>query len=74
MKFTKIFEKCLFGSNIGPFLSMYTYCRVFVEMILGVMESHYENTPMQHTEKGLVVKVKIFNGKNLIFFLFLLKT
>ena len=35
---------------------------------------HYENTPMQYTEKNLVVKIKISNGKNLIFFLFLLKT
>ena len=36
--------------------------------------SHYENTPMQYTEMFLVVKIKIFTGKILIFFLFLLKT
>ena len=35
---------------------------------------HYENTPMQYTENNLVVKMKIFTGKNLIFFLLLLKT
>ena len=37
----------------------------------------YENTPMQYTENTenvLVVKMKIFTGKRLIFFLFLLKT
>ena len=35
---------------------------------------HYENTPMQYTEKFLVVKMKNFARKILIFFLFLLKT
>ena len=35
---------------------------------------HYENMPMQHTEIFKVVKLKIFSSKNLIFFLFLLKT
>ena len=35
---------------------------------------HYENTPMQYTEIVLDVKMKIFTGKILIFFLFLLKT
>ena len=32
-----------------------------------------ENTPMQYTENFLVVNMKIFTRKNLIFFLFLLK-
>ena len=36
--------------------------------------THYENTPMQYTENFLVVKMKNSTGKNLIFFLFLLKT
>ena len=36
-------------------------------------EIHCENTPMQYTENFLVVKMKIFPGKILIFFLFLLK-
>ena len=36
---------------------------------------HNENMPMQNTEKFvLVVKMKIFSGHILIFFLFLLKT
>ena len=30
---------------------------------------HYENTPMQYTKNFLVVKMKNFTGKNLIFFL-----
>ena len=29
---------------------------------------HYENMPMQYTENFLVVKIKIFTGKFLIFF------
>ena len=39
-------------------------------------ENHYENKPMQYmyTEIIFVVKMKIFTGKILIFFLFLLKT
>ena len=36
--------------------------------ILTITEIHYENTPMQYTENILVVKMKIFPGKNLIFF------
>ena len=36
--------------------------------------SHYENLPMQYTDFFLVVKMKIFTAKILIFFLFLLKT
>ena len=40
----------------------------------GRRRKHYENRPMQYTEKKLVVKMKIFTGKILIFFLFLLKT
>ena len=35
---------------------------------------HYENLPMQYTEKFFVVKIKIFTGKFLMLFLFLLKT
>ena len=35
---------------------------------------HYKNMPMQYTENILVVKMKIFTRKNLIFFLILLKT
>ena len=35
---------------------------------------HYKNTPMQYTEIFLVVKIKIFTGKKMIFFLFLLQT
>ena len=34
---------------------------------------HYENTPMQYTDNFLVVKMKNFTGKKLIFFLFLQK-
>ena len=33
---------------------------------------HYENTPMQYTENYLFVKMRIFAGKILTFFLFLL--
>ena len=29
----------------------------------GIFGGHYENTPMQYTEKSLVVKIKIFTGK-----------
>ena len=31
---------------------------------------HYENTPMQYTDKFLVVKMIIFNGKILKYFFF----
>ena len=43
-------------------------------MIYDVHVCHYENMPMQYTENFLVVKMQIFTGKLLIFFLFLLKT
>ena len=36
--------------------------------------NHYENTPMQYTRFLKLSKMKIFNRKILIFFLFLLKT
>ena len=35
---------------------------------------NYKNMPMKYTENVLVVKMKIFTGKILIFFLFVLKT
>ena len=35
--------------------------------------SHYENMPMQYTEIFKVVKMKIFSGNFLLFFLFLLQ-
>ena len=44
------------------------------EVVALFSSSHYENMPMQYTEKKLVVKMKISTGKILIFFLFLLKT
>ena len=36
--------------------------------------NHYENVPMPYTEIFKVVKMKIFSGIFLLFFLFLLKT
>ena len=39
-----------------------------------IQNEHYENMPMQYTEKKIVVKMKIFTGNFFIFFLFLLKT
>ena len=38
------------------------------------MSIHYENTPMQYTEKKIGCKNENFTGKILIFFLVLLKT
>ena len=39
-----------------------------------LMFIHYENLSMQYTDIFSAQKPKIFSGKNLIFFLFLLKT
>ena len=66
----------VFGINVinnVPFMSYYTdkiVCLIYIEEL----ETRYENTPMQYTENLLVVKMKNFTGKILIFFLFLLKT
>ena len=47
---------------------------LFIDIICIGCFIHYENTSMLYTENFLVVKMKNFTEKILIFFLFLLKT
>ena len=74
MKFTKIFEKCLFGSNIGPF-----YINVHIlQSVRGDDSRRNGKSLRKHAHatyrKRFGCKDENFQWKILIFFLFLLKT
>ena len=50
------------------------YMYIYNTLAILFVAVHYENKSMQYTEIFIVVKMKIFSRKCLIFFLFLLKT